>query len=75
VLRCALVPELRDCCGMLTPEIAMCFKHQPDFDYGTSLKQVKSLIGYNRYTCQKIRQSCGYLIDDICKQCKRNKNE
>lgn len=71
-LRIALVSELRLGAGMPFDSIVSVFKHQPDFDISKTEYQVKSVWGYNRFTCRKLQTDAGNMIIEYCKECKYN---
>ena len=69
-LRCALVPELKQCFGFTVEQIVNVYKLQGDFDRATSISQVKSVYNYNRYSCERIQSESSNLIKEYCKECK-----
>ena len=71
-LRCALVPELYRCADMDEHEITMQYRYQPDFDYDKTRYMVGTLMGFNRYSCKKIKSDAYHLINEYCKGCAHN---
>lgn len=72
VLRCALVPELRDCLNLSVNEIVEVFSNQLDFDSDKTREQVNSLINYNRYGCDILRTEAYRLLRKYCINCINN---
>lgn len=69
VLRCALVPELKECLGMSVNQIVEVFSKQSDFDSDKTREQVNSLINYNRYSCNTLRTEAYRLLRKYCINC------
>lgn len=74
-LRIAIASELLGC-GMTIEEVVKAFAEQEDFDEGITHYQVRSVQGYNRPTCDRIRwharnlqSESGFKIDELCEAC------
>lgn len=67
VMRCALVPELKQCQRMSFEEVVMFFGSQGDFSPDRTREQVQSLWKYNRYSCAYLYNNARSYVD--CDNC------
>lgn len=68
-MRIAIVPEMRQVCGMNMDDITMLFTDQPDYNYSRTRQQVDSVYRYNRISCGYLRKFAGGYVADMCDDC------